>query len=387
MQKRDKTLPYGRHWISEADFEAVKRVLESDFLTLGPRAAKFEEKLASYIGVKHALVVGNGTAALELALRACGVKPGDKVITTPFSFVASSNAVLFNGASVEFVDIEKDTFNLDSGLIEEAVSEQTKAILPVHFAGQTCEMQQIGSIAKKHDLVVVEDTAHALGAEFEGKKAGSFGKAGCFSFHPVKHITMGEGGAITTDSQEVFERLLLLRWHGIDRDAKGGRGIGFADDVKELSRNHRVSDIACALGLSQFERLEEFLQKREEIAKRYNEAFEGLEGITMPITKPGRKHAWHIYCVLAEQRDRLFKFLREQNIGVNVHYTPIYRHSLYTKMFGLNPSDFPRDFPNTEYVFKRIMALPLFPKMSNQDTEYVIAKVKEGLKALTRRKG
>lgn len=378
VEKRKEFLPYGTPWIIREDIEAAREVLESGFLTLGPRAREFEEKLASYIGVKYAAVVSNGTAALEIAVRSLGIGEGDSLVTTPLTFAATANAALFNRAGLDLVDIDRETYNMDAGLLDERISEQTRAVLPVHFAGRCCEMQEIGSIAKKHGLVVIEDAAHALGAEFEGRKAGSLGNAGCFSFHPVKHVAMGEGGAIATDDREVIEKARLFRWHGIDRNntVDLGNGIGYGYDVKELSRNYRVSDVACALALSQFRRLEEFLRRRQEIASRYNEAFSGLKGIEVPKEGKGGKHAWHIYCPLFEERDRMFRFLREQNIEAQVHYIPIYRHSLYRKMFGFRPGD----FPNCEYVFRRILTLPLFPKMSDQDVEYVIAKVKEGLK-------
>jgi len=377
MQERKTYLPYGMHWIKNQDIEAVEQTLKSGWITQGPKVTEFEEALAAYVGTKYAIAVNTGTSALELAARASGVKKGDNVITTPLSFVASANAALFNNASVEFVDIDKETFNIDSSKIDERVSSETKAIIPVHFAGQCCQMDAIEKIAKIHGLAVIEDTAHALGAEFNGKKAGSFGTAGCFSFHPVKHITSGEGGAITTDGKQIYEKLIMLREHGIDRNATkkvGEESYGY--DVKELSRNYRISDINCALALSQFASLEEFLNRRAEIAQMYSEAFESLEGVTVQKTAKGRKHAWHIYCILTEKRDKLFRFLREQKIGVNVHYIPIYRHSLYRELFKVNP----KDFPNTEFVAERTLTLPLFPRMSDNDVEYVIKKVIEGMK-------
>jgi len=378
MQPREKFLPYAMHWINEDDIEAARQVLKGDWITQGPKINLFELSLASYLGSKHAVAVNSCTSALELAARACGVKEGTNIVTTPLSFVASANAALFNNADVRFVDIEKDTFNIDAACIEEKINAETAAILPVHFAGQCCDMQKIGKIAKKHGLAVIEDSAHALGAEFEGKKAGTFGDASCFSFHPAKHITMGEGGAIATSDEKIFERLLLLRNHGIDNDLakRSGEEGGYAYDVRELSRNSRANDIGCALALSQLSRIGELLKRRAEIAEAYNNAFEGVEGITVPKVVKNRVHAWHIYCVLVEHRDELFRFLRSKNIGANVHYIPIYRHSLYKKKYGLKPEM----FPNAEFVFERILTLPLFPKMSNEDIGYVVESVKEGLK-------
>lgn len=377
MQPREKYLPYAMHWIKEEDIEAVGQVLKGDWITQGPKIRLFEESLASYIGTKHAVAVNNGTSALELAARACGVKEGTNIVTTPLSFVASANAALFNNADVRFADIEKDTFNIDAACVEEKINDKTAAILPVHFAGQCCDMDAIGKIAKKHGIAVVEDCAHALGAEFNGKKAGTFGSAGCFSFHPAKHITMGEGGAIATGNEKIFQKLLLLRNHGIGNDLakRSGKEGGYAYNVRELSRNFRANDIGCALALSQLSRIKELLKRRAEIAEMYNEAFEGTEGIVVPQVEKNRKHAWHIYCVLVEKRDMLFKFLRSMNVGVNVHYIPIYRHSLYRKKYNLKP----KDFPNTEFVFKRILTLPLFPKMGNEDVEFVVKAVKEGM--------
>lgn len=380
MRKRKDYLPYGLHWINQNDIAAVKKVLEGNWITQGPTIKEFENKLASFVGVKYSIAVNNGTSALELAARCNGVKKGTRIITTPLSFVASANAALFNQADVDFVDIDKESFNIDSNKIEESIKENTKAIIPVHFAGQCCQMNEVEKIAKSNNLKIVEDAAHALGAEFNGKKAGSFG-TGCFSFHPIKHITSGEGGAITTNNKEVYEKLLLLREQGIDRKTSQAFQKGYGYDVKELSRNFRISDIGCSLALSQFSRIEAFLKRREEIAKIYSEAFEGINGIETPKTMLGRKHTWHIYCVLVKNRDRLFKFLRKQNIGVNVHYIPIYRHSLYREKYGLNP----KDFPNTEYVFERTLSLPIFPKMSDEDINYVIEKVKEGIKEVKKK--
>jgi dTDP-4-amino-4,6-dideoxygalactose transaminase len=378
MQKRKGYLPYGLHCMDKSDIEAVARTLKSGWITQGPKIGEFEKRLASFVGTKRAVAVNSGTAALELAARACGVENGARAITSPLSFVASANAMLFNNADVDFADIDRESFNIDPALVEESIGPETRAILPVHFAGRCCRMDKIMKAAKGHGLAVIEDCAHALGAEFGGKKAGSFGNAGCFSFHPVKHITMGEGGAVATNDKGLAERVARLRSHGIDKDMgkRFGAKAGYEYDVVELSRNFRVSDIGCALALSQFERLESFLRKREEIAKRYNEAFEGIAGVEIPKPVKNGRHAWHLYCLLVEKRDSVFKFLREQNIGVNVHYIPIYRHSLYMEKYGLKPEQ----FPNTEHVAARILSLPIFPTMKDADVDYVAAKLREGLK-------
>ena len=382
MQKRKSFLPYGLHWINEQNIKAVEEVLKGSWITQGPKIKEFEDKLANFVGAEHAVAVNSGTAALEIAARAVGVENGTELITTPLSFVATANAALFNNADVKFVDIDEETFNLDPSAIEAAVGPDTRAIAPVHFAGQCAEMTKISQIAKEKGLSVIEDSSHALGAELDGKKAGVFGDVSCFSFHPVKHITAGEGGTITTNSKELYEELLRLRNHGITKDAqkRHGADAGYAYDVVELSRNFRITDISCALASSQLNRIEDFLKRRQEIADKYTKAFEGVEGVTTPIVKENRKHAWHLYCVQVENRDKLFKFLREQNIGVNVHYIPIYRHTLYKERYNLNP----KDFPNTEHVFERILSLPIFPKMTDEDVDYVIAKVEEGIKEVSK---
>lgn len=386
-----KYLPYARHWVDENDIQAVAKVLQSDFITQGPTVKEFENKIASYVGISHAVAVSNGTAALEIAAKAANVGKGRLVITTPMSFVATSNAALLNGADVRFADIDKETFNIGIEGLEACVKACVKAandprqgkagkskpqaIIPVHFGGQCCEMDEINRIANENNLAVIEDACHALGAEYKGKKAGSLGKQGCFSFHPAKHITTSEGGMVTTNDEETYKKLLLLRDSGIDRTAKLVENVGY--DVTELSRNYRISDVACALGLSQFGKLDHFIERRAEIAKMYSESFERIPGIAIPTVKNNRKHSWHLYCILAEKRNKLLKHLLASGILANVHYIPIYRHTLYKRRYNFSPAS----FPNTEYVFHRILTLPLFPKMSDEDVDKVIKAVKKGVAA------
>lgn len=374
---RKNYLPYGMHSIDESDVLAVSNALNGKWITQGPKIAEFEKEFAKTIGSKHAIAVNSGTAALEIAVKAHGIGKGDEIITTPFTFVATANAALFSKANPVFADIEEKTFNISPREIEKKISKKTKAIIPMHFAGLPCAMDEIMEIAEKHNLVVIEDSCHALGAGFSGKKCGSIGNAGCFSFHPVKHITTGEGGMIATNDEKIAETSKMLRNHGIDKNtmSRFGAKADYAYDVKFLGRNFRITDFQCALGLNQLKKLPKFLKAREKIAKEYSENFEKMNGISLQEIPKNSKHAWHLYCILFEktERDFAFDFLRKSNIGANVHYIPVYRHSLYRKLFKLNP----KNFPATEKVFKKILSLPVFPAMQSADARYVVEKVKE----------
>ena len=382
MDKSQKTkfIPYGRQWIDEDDIKAVVEVLRGDYLTTGPKIKEFEESLTQYTGAKYAVAISNGTAALHAACFAAGIKEGDEVITTPITFAASANCVLYMGAKPVFADINPRTYNIDPDEIRSKVTERTKAIIPVHFTGQPCDMDEILKIAQEYNLIVIQDGAHAIGAEYKGKKIGSIGDMTTFSFHPVKHITTGEGGAITTNNEELYKELILFRTHGITRD----KDVLLKDEgpwyyeQQCLGYNYRITDIQAALGISQLDKLEGFLALRREYVKRYNEAFSAVNEIDLPYQLEDINSAWHLYIIklklerLGCGRRQVFDELKERGIGVNVHYIPVYYHPYYRQL-GYNKGLCPR----AEELYERIITLPLFPKMEREDIEYVISNVKE----------
>ena len=372
-----KFIPYGHQWIDEGDIEEVVKVLKSDWITTGPKIEEFENALRRYVGCKYAVAVNSGTSALDIAVQTLNLPRGSEIITTPFTFVATSNVVLYNNLKPVFADIEKDTRNINPEEIRKKITDKTKAIIYVDYAGHPCDIEEIKDIAEEHDLYLIEDASHAIGAEYKGKKIGNFADMTVFSFHPVKHITTGEGGVVVMNNKGFYEKLKMLRNHGIDKSAldRFGPEAGWAYDLKFLGRNYRITDFQAALGISQLKKLDEFIRRRNEIVKMYNEVLEDLHEIETPVVKPYVKPAWHIYTVLLNgiNRDVFFKYMRDRNIGVNVHYIPVYRHSYYIENFGFNPND----FPNTEGVFRRIITLPLYPKMCDEDAIYVINAVKK----------
>jgi len=370
-------IPYGHQWIDEEDIEAVRSVLAGEWITTGPKIGEFEDVLARYLVVKSAVAVNSGTSALDIAVQSLGLPRGSEVITTPFTFAATSNAILYNGLKPVFADISPETRNLDPARVRERITERTRAIIAMDYAGHPCEMDELGEIAGERDLVLIDDACHALGAEYRGRKLGAIADMTTFSFHPVKHITTGEGGAVVTGDPDLAERLRMLRNHGIDRSAleRSHSSAGWAYDIRYLGRNYRMTDFQAALGISQMEKLDRFLGRREVLAQRYNAALRDLPGIVLPFSKPMVRHAWHLYTVLLDgmDRDHFFTRMREHSIGVNVHYIPIYRFSYYRRRFKISP----RGFPNTEEVFRKIITLPLFPKMTDPDQDQVIDAVKE----------
>lgn len=371
-------IPYGRQSINDEDIKAVVNVLKSDYLTTGPKILEFEKKVAEYTGAKYAVAIANGTAALHAACYAAGIGDQDEVITTPITFAASSNCVLYCGGTPVFADIDPETYNISVEDIERKITAKTKAIIAVHFTGQPCEMDRINEIAKRHKLIVIEDGAHALGAVYKGRRIGTLSDMTTFSFHPVKHITTGEGGMILTDNIELYERLKLFRTHGITRDEKLLRkndGPWYYEQL-DLGFNYRITDIQCALGISQMGRLEKFLAKRKSIVERYNDAFSNNVNIQIPYQKPGCDNAWHLYVIRVKNRRRkeVFEKLRNAGIGVNVHYIPVYQHPYY-RTHGY------KDIicPNAEDYYNECISLPLYPDLKVEEQEYVIKKVLENV--------
>lgn len=376
---RNDFLPYGLHDLSEDDIAEAVKVLKSDWITSGPKIDEFEKKFCEYTECKYAAAVNSGTAALDIAVGSLNLNPKDEIITTPFTFVATANSILYNRCRPVFADIKKDTYNLDPERVKEKITKNTKAIICVDFAGQPCDLDELKNIVEDANICLIEDASHAVGSEYKGQKIGSISDITTFSFHPVKHITTGEGGMIATNNKEFYKKMKMLRNHGIDKEVKErfGSESTWAYDMKFLGKNYRITDFQATLGIKQLERLDEFIERRRFIVEEYKKAFESFEDVTPPFVKKEVKHAWHLYTLLLNKgnRDDFFTKMRSKNIGVNVHYIPIYHHTYYKENFGFEK----KDFPVTEDIFKRIITLPLFPKMTKQDIKDVIDAVHDSI--------
>lgn len=369
-------LPYYQPWIDKEEIEEVTDTLMSGWLTMGPKTIEFEELLTKYAKAEHAIVVASCTAALHLSLLALGIGEGDEVITSPFTFAATGNVIIHAKAKPVFVDIDRETYNIDLQRIEEAITPKTKAIMPVHYAGQPCEVKAIQEIAKAHNLFVIEDAAHAIGAEYENKKIGSFEDVTCFSFYATKNITTGDGGAIMTNNQELADKLRVLRLHGISKDAwkrYSAKGSWYYE-IEDCGWKYNITDIQSALGIAQIKKLDKFIEIRREYAQIYDEELRNTNGVITPYEKPNVKHVYHIYPILLENydRDKFIEGMRECGIGCSVHFIPLHLHPFYQKRFGFKKGD----FPNAEWVYERIVSLPLYPKMTEDDLERVINAIR-----------
>lgn len=372
---RQEFLPYARQSVDESDIAAVVEVLCSPFLTTGPKIQEFEQKFADYVEAKYAVAVASGTAALHAAVFAAGINPGDEVITTPMTFAASANCVLYRGGRVVFADIDPQTYNIDPEDIARKITERTKAIIPVDYTGQPARLDVIKKIAAEFNLPVIEDAAHALGAAYQGQKVGSISDLTTFSFHPVKHITTGEGGMVTTNDPGLYERLLLFRNHGITRDKRllmENHGLWYYEQ-QALGYNYRITDCQAALGISQLAKSEMFLAVRRRYAGIYTEAFKDLPGVIVPWQAEDVRSSWHLYVLQLELeklkagRKEIFEAMLAENIGVNVHYIPVYLHPYYQSL-GYRPGL----CPEAEKLYERMLTLPLFPGMTEGDVEDVI---------------
>jgi perosamine synthetase len=377
---RKTLLPYGHQSIEAEDIQAVVDVLHSDWLTTGPKIDEFEEAFASRVGAKHAVGFSSGTAALHGAVFAAGLKPGDEAVTSPMTFAATANCVLYQGARPVFADVCRDTLNLDPEQVVVCITKKTRAVLPVDYSGHPADLEAILSLADRHGLTVIEDACHALGAWYKGRPTGGIAHMTVFSFHPVKHLTTGEGGMVTTDRPDFAERLRRFRNHGISTEARQRQKTGqWHYDMVDLGYNYRLTDVACALGLSQLKRLDENLARRREIAARYAEAFRNLRVIVPPSVRPEVNPAWHLYPIrlnLAEfkvDRAQVFRALRAENIGVNVHYIPVHLHSYYREQFGYQGGE----FPIAEQAYEQLISLPMFHGMNDQDVQDVIEAVRK----------
>lgn len=378
MEKR--MISYGRQTIEADDIEAVVKALASGMLTQGPLVEEFERRLAEYTGAKYAVVCSNGTAALHLACKVAGLGPGDKVLTTPLTFLASANAALYVGARPDFADIDRRTLNIDPDEVERKVKAcpSVKALVPVHFAGSPCDMERIGRIAKERNLIVIEDACHALGASWtalngEVQKVGSCANSDMtvFSFHPVKSITTGEGGAVTTNSRKLHERLLSLRTHGVVKESTklfSAEGLPWYYEMQDLGFNYRLTDIQSALGISQLKKLDRFIARRKEIASLYTRILSKYPFIKAPTEAAGNKSAWHLYPVridfdgLGATRKDLFELMSAIGINLQVHYIPVHLQPYYRGL-GFKPGD----FPNAERFYGEEVSLPIYPLLTDEE--------------------
>ncbi|MDP7367412.1 MAG: UDP-4-amino-4,6-dideoxy-N-acetyl-beta-L-altrosamine transaminase [Candidatus Pacebacteria bacterium] len=361
-------IPYGRQNIDHSDINAVVKTLKSDFLTQGPKVLEFEKALAKYCGARYAVAVSSGTAGLHLAYLAVGIKHGDEVLTTPNTFVATANMIIVTGAKPVFCDIREDTYNIDEKKIEKLITKKTKAIVPVHFAGHPCEMTKIKKIAKKHKITVIEDACHALGAKYKNKKIGNIGGMAVFSFHPVKPITTGEGGAVVTNDKKLYEKLLSLRSHGIHKD-KSGKNV-----MTELGYNYRLTDIQSALGISQLKRLNSFIKRRRDIVRKYEKELSSVKDIILPKELSNVYSGWHLYIIRVKNkriRDKLMKYLKKNGIGVNFHYPAVYSHPYYRKngfkSFSLSIE---------EKYHSTCITLPLYPDLKKTEIRLITNIIK-----------
>lgn len=396
------SLPYGRQWIDEADIAAVTDVLKSSHLTQGPKVAEFEHALATFVGAKHARAVNSGTSALHIACLAAGVGPGDEVITSPVTFVASANCALYTGARPVFADIEPDTFNISPSEIAKKINERTKVIIPVHFAGQSCKMEEIKAIVavaeKKYGkkIYIIEDASHALGASYRHQQIGSCSHSDMVvaSFHPVKHITTGEGGAVFTNDAELAKKLSRFRSHGITNTVGEFENPEHAQcnpdtippwyyEQVELGYNYRMPDMQAALGISQLKKMSKFVRRRREIARQYREIFDKVDNVRTPFEAEDVVSSYHLYVLqfdfekLGFSRAQLMKKLREQNIFTQVHYIPVHTQPYYQKILGTKFGD----FPVAEDYYQRCLSIPLFPAMSNEDVEVVAQNILQLIKS------
>ena len=379
---RENKIYYGRQWIDEDDIKAVGDVLRSDFITCGPMVNSLEKDLAEYTGAKYAVAVSNGTAALHCACIAAGLKEGDEVITTPLTFAASANCALYVGAKPVFADINPETYNIDPKSIREHITEKTKAVVAVDFTGQCVENEEIRAICDEYNLIFIEDAAHAIGSAYKGRKAGSLADMTCFSFHPVKTITSGEGGAVTTNDEELYKRLVLAHTHGITHEEElmedaphEGRWVY---EQISLGYNYRMTDFQAALLSSQLKKLDAFKARRQEIVKRYNEAFEGLPGIIVQKEIEESDTCRHLYIIrldldrLSCTRREFFDAMSAENVQCQVHYVPVYYFPYYRHL------GYERGLcPNAEEVYKGIMSIPLYPKLTDEEVEDTIHAVKK----------
>ena len=363
-----KTYGYGHQSITEADIESVVEVLRGDYLTCGPAVRAFEQAICAYTGAKYCVAVANATAGLHIAALAAGLGTGDEAITSPITFLSSANCIAFTGAKPVFADIDAHTSDIDPDEIEKRITSRTKALVPVHFAGQSCDMKRIATLAKCHGLKVIEDAAHAIGSDYGDTKVGScaYSDMTVFSFHPVKTITTGEGGAVTTNDPDLYAKLCALRAHGTHKD--GEMAHTWEYEMRELGYNYRITDLQCALGVSQLKRLNEFKRRRREIVSYYN------ENLALPHLEemPYSNACFHLYPVLVENRREFYFKARAAGLNLQVHYIPVHTQPYYRATYGYKPGDYPK----AEAYYAKCISLPLYPSLTDGDLSEIIRRIK-----------
>lgn len=378
---RKKSLPPFSPLIANEEINEVIDTLKSRWISTGPKVQLFQKIIEKYVGCNYVVALNSCTAGLHLSLLAAGVGQGDEVITSPFTFAATANVIIHVGAKPIFVDIQKDTFNIDPYLIEKAITKKTKAIIPVHYGGHPCDMDEILKIAKKNKLIVIEDAAHAIGAKYRGRNVGAMSNFTSFSFYATKNITTGEGGAVCVKDKKAAEKIRMMGLHGMDRDAwkRYSKGGYWYYEVKYPGFKYNMTDIQASLGIHQIKKLDKFIAKREKMAQFYNKSFSDIPEIKTQATRNYVKHARHLYSIILDLeklkigRDEFFKAMDAENIGTSVHFIPVHLHPYYRDTFGFERGD----YPNAEYIFDRIISLPLNPAMTNKDAEDVVKAVRK----------
>lgn len=382
MKKRKTFLPFCLPKIGREEIKEVVDTLKSGWLTTGPKTHKFEEVFRKYIGSNYAVAVNSCTAALNLSLTSINIGPGDEVITTPFTFAATGNMIAMLGAKPVFADIESEHFNIDSTKIESLINKRTKAIIAVHYAGHPCDMKAINSLAKRYGLKVIEDAAHSVGSKYDGKMIGSGENLTCFSFYPIKNMTTGEGGMVTSGSKSLIDRIRILSLHGINKDAwkRYKKEGSWYYQITACGNKYNMTDLQAGIGLAQLKKLETFIKKRKKYAQFYSESFSSIEEIAIP-GEPAKnvRHAWHLYPILIKteklsiNRNRFIEELKNENIGTSVHFIPLHLHPFYQDNYGYKEGD----FPIAENIYKNIISLPLYPKMTKMDLLSVVNAVRK----------
>ncbi|AJO60159.1 MULTISPECIES: DegT/DnrJ/EryC1/StrS family aminotransferase [Bacillus] len=385
VQKRNHFLPYSLPLIGKEEIQEVTETLESGWLSKGPKVQQFEKEFAAFVGAKHAVAVNSCTAALFLALKAKGIGPGDEVITSPLTFSSTANTIIHTGATPVFSDIDQNTLNIDPVKLEAAVTPRTKAVVPVHFGGQSCDMDAILAIAQNHGLFVLEDAAHAVYTTYKQRMIGSIGDATAFSFYATKNLATGEGGMLTTDDEELADKIRVLSLHGMSKAAwnRYSSNGSWYYEVESPGYKMNMFDLQAALGLHQLKRLDDTQKRREEIAGRYQTAFQQIPGLITPFVHDDGRHAWHLYVLQVDEkkagvtRSEMITALKDEyNIGTSVHFIPVHIHPYYQKQFGYKEAD----FPNAMNYYKRTLSLPLYPSMSDDDVDDVIEAVRDIVK-------
>lgn len=375
MEKREKFLPYNLPSVGEEEIAELVDTIRSNWLTMGPKTMKLEKQIEDYIGVKHAIAVNSCTAGLHLSLIVSGIGAGDEVIVPAYTFASTANVVEHSGAKPVFVDIEEKTFNLDPQKVRGAITPKTKAIMVVHYGGGAADLDELMKISREFNIPLIEDAAHAIGVEYNGKKIGAFGNLTSYSFYVTKNMTTGEGGAIVTNDDTIADRLRILRLHGISKDAwkRYGKGGSFMYGMEECGWKYNMTDLQASLGVHQIRKLDSFIQKRQELARQYDQKLSKLSGVKIPPRPSNVRHVIHLYPILLEnyERNKFVEEMKELNIGTSVHFIPLPLHPFYKEKYG-----FPEgEFPVSERVYKQEVSLPLYPGMTSEDVDYVVEAV------------